>query len=98
MARDPITKAPKVWFTYCGMFHQDFMLMGSTFDEALEFSINSFFGGRQRSELRDYLEELAESDLTEGQIRKMFEKGGAHWLVRGKIRPLLMESVERLKD
>ncbi|MCJ9430189.1 hypothetical protein [Kordiimonas marina] len=79
-AKDPITKAPEVWFRFCRGFHQDFGFLGLSFEEELQ-SMLSGMAPEDRKALKRYLTDIIHSDLTDSQLGKLFAKGGSDIII-----------------
>ena len=95
MARDPITKAPEIWFKFCQSIHQDFGFGPRTFEEEL-LDLWNRWPRNEVAQLENYIESLIASAMPDGQLRKLFDKGGAEVIVTSKSKNTMREFFREL--
>jgi len=85
--KDPAANLPKAWNDFCLMFHQDFFVQYSSLEEGIQDVISSL-SPRGKKDLKHFIESTLSHNFTQGELKKMWTKGGAQVLIpqRGQSR------------
>ncbi|WCL53536.1 hypothetical protein [Gimibacter soli] len=88
-------KDPKTWVEFCQHFHQDFDVGGVAFEANLQKLWRTLPIG-QRTTIRAQLETLISSPLSDGELKRLWNKHNSDWRIGRSARKFYEELLTSL--